>query len=554
VGERAGPDGDRRWPLLQRVIEAQSDAICLYDVATLRILACNPAWSGRHGLTIAEAVGHRLDALLVGPELAGLHQQLAHLGPDEDHGGTVIERALADGGVEAVEWVDRWLPGGPRGQILSVGRDITAMRQAEAALAASEARGRRLTEMLPAGIVELGRDFVVQAVNPAWTALTGRTLMVGESGRRLFERVHPDDAARVHELLQRTRAGSVPTAATTFRWIGPDHQPVWIELRAVPTAEGGVLCAAVDRTGEHAERRRADRLARSLDSSPDAALVLDGSGIVEYVNAAATRLGFRVNEPFSAAIDRLAPDAETAVRAVLGGVMVAESTGQWQGEIVLRPAPGVEVPLSLACTTSYRDGEVEFVAVLTRDLSDERLIQARLAHAATHDPLTGLVNRRGLDVVLAQHEAVPVGLLVIDLDGFKRVNDTFGHDAGDRVLMVTAQRLLAATRVTVDTVARLGGDEFVVACPRLPAEALAGLAARITDLLASPVPVPGGRARVGASIGLTVRGAGESVGAALRRADLAMYASKREGGGARWDDAAPAPVGGAPRVPERHPA
>lgn len=153
---------------------------------------------------------------------------------------------------------------------------------------------------------------------------------------------------------------------------------------------------------------------------------------------------------------------------------------------------------------------------------------------ALHDPLTGLANRRllmdRLDVAcrrIARTE-VPVGLMLIDLDGFKKVNDRHGHDVGDEVLVQTAARVGAVVR-DHDTVARLGGDEFVVLLDGLPDEhALGELVDRVHRAIGQPVATPAGPVRVGASIGsaaTTDPDAGpESL---LRRADQAMYAVKR---------------------------
>jgi diguanylate cyclase (GGDEF)-like protein len=538
--------GGTSWELLRRVIEAQLDAVCLYQVADLRVLASNPTWASRHDAVSDDVVGRPLDQLLVGPELDALRRQVLVLGPDHRESGTTVSTNRRDGTVETIEWIDRWLPDEGPGQILSVGRDVTAQRATELALAASEARARRLTEMLPNGVIELDHDLVVLAVNPAWRAIAGDDLDVGDPFELVLGRIHHDDVASVEGLLAAVVAPpEVESGPVTFRFCPPGRAEVWIELRVVPTGDGGVLCAAVDRTAELAERRRADRLARSLDSSPDAALVLDGTGRVEYVNVAATSLGFAVGERFEDAISRLAADQTQHGRSIVAGVAIAGQQGRWQGEIVLRSPAGLVVPVSVTCTASYRDGRVEFVAVLTRDLSDERMIQARLVDAATHDPLTGLVNRRGLDAALTELVGFGIGLVVVDLDGFKHVNDTLGHQVGDLVLRAAGRRLLGAIRAGTDTVARLGGDEFLLACPGLTEHAVRRLGSRVVELLADPVATADGDVCIGASVGLALRDPGESWGAALRRADIAMYEAKRDGGGARWgpvgpDGAAPA--------------
>lgn len=155
---------------------------------------------------------------------------------------------------------------------------------------------------------------------------------------------------------------------------------------------------------------------------------------------------------------------------------------------------------------------------------------------ATRDPLTGLFNRREFRAALerefasAGRSGAGFALLLVDLDGFKAVNDTFGHAAGDKVLCAVAARLLEHARA-IDTVARVGGDEFVLICPGMTSrEDAAGLSERLIDALNRPIAVDGSEARIGASIGIVfccdqIEGCDELI----RMADRAMYAAKHAG-------------------------
>jgi diguanylate cyclase (GGDEF)-like protein len=118
-----------------------------------------------------------------------------------------------------------------------------------------------------------------------------------------------------------------------------------------------------------------------------------------------------------------------------------------------------------------------------------------------------------------------VGVLYIDLDGFKAVNDTFGHDAGDEVLLDSAHRMRSRLRPQ-DSVARLGGDEFAICAQRIEAEGLAQLALRLEAVLAKPHQIHGKEVVVGGSVGLHIAAAGESADQAIRLADQAMYVVK----------------------------
>jgi diguanylate cyclase (GGDEF)-like protein len=163
--------------------------------------------------------------------------------------------------------------------------------------------------------------------------------------------------------------------------------------------------------------------------------------------------------------------------------------------------------------------------------------ELRIQHLALHDPLTGLANRRlfgeRLEQALARRarNGGDVAVLFADLDGFKSVNDAYGHAAGDELLCQVAGRLQLAVRTT-DTVGRLGGDEFAVLCENVGSErTAAAVAERIIHAIESPFVVDDGRARVelSLSIGLACAEGEDAIGAdLLRRSDAAMYAAKRE--------------------------
>jgi diguanylate cyclase (GGDEF)-like protein len=286
-----------------------------------------------------------------------------------------------------------------------------------------------------------------------------------------------------------------------------------------------------------------DGLARAvLDALPDATAVLDPAGTIMAVNQAwlmfamdnggqpeSTGVGvnyFDLCERSAAAGCQDARRAVEALRAVLAGDTV-------HGEMEY-PCPSPAVNRWFLLRIMALGGEVQGAVTSHVNITRRKMAEQTLAHEAAHDPLTGLANRslfaERLNAALtgrrAQATTIQVGLMYLDADGFKQVNDAYGHDAGDEALLTIGHRLRSHVRPQ-DTVARLGGDEFAVSAPRISAAGLDGLSGRVGAALSQPHLIHGHRVPVPVSIGIHLAELGESADTALREADRAMYAAKR---------------------------
>jgi diguanylate cyclase (GGDEF)-like protein len=212
--------------------------------------------------------------------------------------------------------------------------------------------------------------------------------------------------------------------------------------------------------------------------------------------------------------------------------------GQWQGEVWEKHFFGHKVPMFAKVSRIVNNDDenaFDFVYILT-DLSNLKEME-RLEHLAHHDSLTGLANRaklyRVLSEVLSGERSGKDGLalLYLDLDGFKGVNDTYGHDAGDEVLKQVSDRLLSQVRSN-DLVARLSGDEFVIMINSTTKQSVSILAERLVALIQKEIIYKGRQLKVGVSIGVHfVEDYDKSMDELLKAADTAMYQAKASGKG-----------------------
>ncbi len=276
-------------------------------------------------------------------------------------------------------------------------------------------------------------------------------------------------------------------------------------------------------------RRQEERFRSLVQHASDVTLVATADDRIAYASPALERvLGFP--PPYQSAGNlsrRVHPDDLPAV-ARMQTELLADPGGTSAAQLRMRHADGSWRWLDVLAVNLLDNPSVNGVVYNARDVTEARRLQDRLRYEATHDALTRLANRALFDERVNQASATASGdvtILVIDLDDFKKINDSYGHAAGDALLVAMAQRLRECVRPS-DTVARLGGDEFAVLLPGTPPEHARVLADRMAFALAVPVEVEGQLMAVGASIGIAT-GDRSDADRLLREADAAMYRAKQ---------------------------
>ncbi|HET9442290.1 MAG TPA: EAL domain-containing protein [Acidimicrobiales bacterium] len=273
-------------------------------------------------------------------------------------------------------------------------------------------------------------------------------------------------------------------------------------------------------------------------NASDVLTVIDAAGTVRYQSPSVSRvLGYRPEDLLERSLEGLIHRESYA--AVVEGLRTASPPPAAPAVVHarLRRADGTSCLVEMTISNLLDDDAVQGLVITSRDISERAALEHQLRHQALHDPLTGLANRTlfldRLEHAVARSKRRPemLAVLMVDLDGFKQVNDSLGHGAGDRLLVEVARRLADSVREG-DTVARMGGDEFAVLIERADLEGPAVVAKRIAHRLRAPVHINGKAIVSQGSVGVAM-GSSSSLRAEelLRNADLAMYVAKGKGKG-----------------------
>lgn len=337
-----------------------------------------------------------------------------------------------------------------------------------------------------------------------------------------------DAQSKVRHLVE--NGGDLHLVAR-WRSSDPGDAVRWMEVHAshIPHESTVVgICRDVTRQVQQEEALRQASVV--FESAADAILILDAKGRITTANPAFTRLTgwhattIRGRHPNEFLHARRGSDRELLNETPLDFLGHAEV-------VCIREDGSVFPAWEHVAPVRNEQGEITQRVLTFTDISALRIAESRVRHLAYHDPLTGLGNRNQLrESLQALDDGEVAVLMFLDLDGFKVINDSLGHDAGDQLLMSIAQRISGVLRQG-DEAIRLGGDEFVLLVRGIDENEVAGLAQRLLDVVRVPVDlVPGNSVQVSVSVGIAAYPRdGATADALLRSADIAMYAAKTAG-------------------------
>lgn len=443
---------------------------------------------------------------------------------------------------------------GGRRLMLVAARDMTKHREAEAALRASEERFRTAFEDASTGVALVGLDNRYLQVNDALCEMLGYSEeeLVGKAS---FEITHPEDLEKSCGRSQRMLAEDGPqTMSLEKRYLGKDGNVVWaISDVSLVRSDDGRPSHFVSQFQDITRRQEAEqelreseeRFRRLFEQSLEALIVHDAEGRIFDVNTETCRsLGYTREELLTLSISDLTDDLLSAEqkreREKAGGTLwqrIAAGDPGSQNAVHFgnhKRKDGTTFPIEVRVGGVEYNGQ-RLILASVRDVTERRELERRLEYRAFHDPLTELPNRElfcdRLEKALegAGRRREQIAVMFLDLDDFKTINDSLGHEAGDELLKAVAKRLRACLRPS-DTVARFGGDELALLLEDIDRDSAEHIAKRIERELSRPFSLShsGKQVQVSASVGVALGGhVRASTDDLLRSADLAMYRVKR---------------------------
>jgi len=422
-------------------------------------------------------------------------------------------------------------------------REMAERKEAEEELQKSEARYRNVFDSAGTATVLIEEDMTISIANPEFEKLSGYSREEIEGRKKWTEFGDTEDLKRMKEYhaIRRSKEGEVPTEYE-FRFIDKQGnvKNIFLKTGMIPGTKRSVasLMDITERKQAEAVLRESEELLTSyLENAPEGIYMNGLEGTFLYGNRMCEEIiGYRREELIGKnllELNLLSENSFDKAVQLLQANMEGKPTGP--DEIELISKEGRLIPVEINTSVVQRMGQ-KIVLAFIRDITERKQAEEKIQQMAYHDSLTGLPNRKlfsdrsSIALTQAQRNKKEVGIAMLDLDNFKDVNDTLGHDVGDLLLKATAERLTAALRKG-DTVARFGGDEFALILPDLKAvEDAIQVAQKIVDSFRKPFLIDTHQLMVTTSIGIAVYpddGVDEST--LLKNADIAMYQAKQAG-------------------------
>ena len=417
--------------------------------------------------------------------------------------------------------------------------DITERQKAEDAIRASERRFSQLIQNSYDAVVILDAEGVQRFVSSSAERVHGYTPAELVDIPVIERMIHPEDQDRVQEAFRQI----IETGSGGVQYRHRNKAGGWVDLEARGTNQlsnpdiRGVVVNVRDVTEHNLAEGRLRQVASVFEHANEGIVITDARGSILDINTAFTRITGYARDEVLGQNPRLLSSGRQGPEFYAAMWQALKESGRWTGEIWNRRKGG-EVFTELLTISAVKDenGVVQRYVALFSDITNIKDYQQQLEHIAHYDALTNLPNRMLLAdrmrqaMVWVRRSGHRMGVILLDLDGFKWINDSIGHETGDAVLITVARRLEGALRAQ-DTVARLGGDEFVLVVQDVThGDEVLLIAEKALDSLRAPIDVDGRHYHVSGSAGIALYpDDGDDDQTLIRNADVAMYQAKAAG-------------------------
>lgn len=530
---------------LRRITDNMVDLVVQVNLESV-IEFVSPSVQRLLGYDLREVVGRRATDLAHEEDRAGVSFLLERGRSDRDNQIEVRIRHR-DGRYVWFEVVGTALKDG-NGRIVGAilgGRNIEERKRIEEELRQSEAMFRALTESAVFAI------FIVQGeriryVNPAFTRLSGYT-QDDLQGLRFWDLIVPEMREIVRERGAARQRGEKVPARYEIRYVTKsgeerigDFGAAYVEYEGKPALIASLSDVTERKIQEDRLRKSEERYRTIIENIEDGYFEVNLAGDLLHVSDPVLKITRTDRDTMIGMSfrDFTPPESRSKIyQAFYKVFQTGEPLKSLEWETVAPDGGHQHIEVSVSLMRDDAGAPVGFRGIV-RDVTERRKREDEIQWMAYHDILTGLPNRAlfydraAMILAQAKRKHWRFGLMMLDLDRFKEVNDRHGHDAGDRFLVVIAQRLKQALREQ-DTVARIGGDEFAIILPEMASlEEVLGVGERIVAAFREPIRVAGEALAVSFSVGIALYpDAGEDIDGLMRRADQAMYRIKLQGGG-----------------------
>lgn len=533
--------------LLRNLIDSIPDLICYKDRNGV-YLGCNKAFEEFVGLSEHELIGKTyLDKL--SQEKATFcktfDQQVLVTGKPQTHETWVT---YPDGHQVRLDSLKTpfFTPDEQILGLISISRDITVRQQVEDALRQSQQMLRLVIDNIPQFIFWKDQQGIYLGCNQNFAQIVNiksAEAIVGKTDKDLTTQFQPAGATLFEILNRCISVDSVSKYQYVESLPLAKGSQLWLEMNNIPLRDAhnqviGVLGSFEDITKRRQDEEKLRQWVKVLENSAEAIIITDAQTRILQVNKAFTKItGYSETEVLNQ-FPSLLQSGQHKTDFYDKMWQAINMVGYWEGEIWNRRKRGEIYPqwLHISVIKDEEDDKITNYLAIFSDLTVRKKTEQRLAYLAHYDDLTGLPNRTlfyervSRAIYYAQEHSSLIAVIFLDLDGFKYVNDTWGHLVGDLLLKQVATRLVDLHCMT-DTMARLGGDEFTIVLEKLNRAAEAErLAQKILKIMQSPYDLNGHETFITTSIGISLYpNDGKDVNSLLKHADAAMYRAKEKG-------------------------